>query len=232
MQGQSVEILVQEGDQPADAALALAAPNGEPLQTYNIGRPDWRGVLPQSGDYQLSIAAPNGVQGLTLIVTIYPLPGDPQPITDTNIGFHLVYDGHYFMPEPSSMSPNEVVRLNLIYTDFLMNTNLEEAYFIMGLEPYNNADSCLNAPPEGIAIQEVMDPWRVNGVDYRYYKGHEGAAGHAYSEDIFRTYVHNRCVTVYFFTNTVNAAVSGTTPYDEKDVMDEFKRVFFTLQWP
>ncbi len=235
MQGQSAEILVLQGNQPADAALALAAPNGQPLQTYNIGRPDWRGVLPQNGDYHLSIAAPNGLAGLTLRVTIYPLPHEPKPVLDTGVGFKLTYDGEYFHPQKPGVFPNEVFGLNLAYTDFFMNTNLEEAYFVMGLEPINDADTCLNAPPEGIAIQDAVGTWRVNGVDYRYYIGEEGAAGSLYHADIFRTYIHSRCITVYLYTHTTNInnyTPGSVTPYDKEGVQDQLKRVFFTLQWP
>ena len=235
MQGQSAEILVLQGGQPADAALAMAAPNGQPLQTYNIGRPDWRGVLPQSGDYHLSIAAPHGLAGMTLRVTIYPLPREPKPVTDTGVGFTLTYDGRYFHPQKPGVFPNEVFGLNLAYKDFFMNTNLQEAFFVMGLESINNADSCLNTPPEGIAIQSAVGTWRVNGVNYRYYIGDEGAAGNFYHADIFRTYIHSRCITVYLYTHTTNInnyTPGSVTPYDKKGVLAQFKRVFFTLQWP
>ncbi len=235
MQGQSTEILVLQGGHPADAALALAAPNGQPLQTYNIGRPDWRGVLPQSGDYHLSIAAPHGLAGLTLRVTIYPLPKEPKPVTDTGVGFTLTYDGRYFHPQKPGVFSNEVFGLNLAYKDFFMNTNLSEAYFVIGLEPFHDADTCLNAPPEGIAIQNAVGTWRVNNVDYRYYIGDEGAAGNFYHADIFRTYIHKRCVTVYLYTHSTdigNYTPGSVTPYDKKGVQAQLKRVFFTLRWP
>ena len=235
MQGQSTEIVVLQGDQPADAALSLAAPDGQPLQTYNIGRPDWRGVLPQTGDYHLAIAAPGGLNGLTLQVTIYPLPAEPHPITDTGVGFTLTYDGAYFDPQKPNLFGNEVLGLNLAASQFFMNTNLEEVYFVLSLESYTDADTCLNAPPEGIAIQNAVGTWRVNGVDYRYYIGGEGAAGNLYDADIFRTFVHNRCITVYLFVHSTdigNYTPGTVTPYDKQGVDDQLKRVFFTLRWP
>ncbi len=234
-QGQSTEILVLQNGQPANAALALAAPDGQPLQTYNVGRPDWRGVLPQNGDYHLSIAAPNGVSGLTLVVTIYPLPSEPHPVTDTGVGYTLTYDGAYFYPQQAGFFPNEVFSLNLAYDDFFAHTNLSEGYFIMGLEPINDADTCLNTPPEA-SITDAVDTWRINGVDYRHYTSEDAGAGNIYAADIFRTYVHSRCITVYLFTHSTNInnydPSAGIHPYDATAVMDQFKRVFFTLQWP
>ena len=235
MQGQSTEILVLQNGQPADAALALAAPNGQPLQTYNVGRPDWRGVLPQTGDYHLSIAAPNGVSGMTLVVTIYPLPSEPHPVTDTGVGYTLTYDGAYFYPQQAGFFPNEVFSLNLAYDDFFVHTNLSEGYFIMGLEPINDADTCLNTPPEA-SIIDAVDTWRINGVDYRHYTSEDAGAGNIYAADIFRTYIHSRCITVYLFTHSTNInnydPSAGVHPYDADAVMDQFKRVFFTLRWP
>ncbi len=235
-QGQSVEILVQQGDQPAAVALALAAPGGQPLQTYNIGRPDWRGVLPQTGDYHLSLSAPQDVQGLTLTVTIYPLPGDPHPLSDAALGYHLVYDGHVFLPQaPPPVFTNAAVSLYLAQDDFYMNTNLEEAYFVLAQESYNDADTCLNAPPEGVmAIAQAVDTWRINRVDYRHYVTQEGAAGHAYRADVFRAWTGAHCVTAYLFVHTTNLSnydPGMVTPYDEQGVLDELKRVFFTLRW-
>ena len=235
MQGQSAEILVLQGDQPASAALSLAAPDGQPLQTYNIGRPDWRGVLPQTGDYHLAIAAPGGLNGLTLQVTIYPLPTQPHSVTNANLGFTLTYDGAYFQPQKPDLFGNEVLGLRLTPNRFYDHTNLQDAYFVLSLESYTDADTCLNAPPEDMAIQNAVGTWRVNGIDYRYYIGGEGAAGNFYDADIFRTFVHNRCITVYLFVHSTdigNYTPGTVTAYDKQGVADQLKRVFFTLQWP
>ncbi len=230
--GQSVEILLTQGNQPANAVLTLKGADGKVLQDANVHRPDWRGVLPKTQDYHLQISAPNGTSGLTLTVTIYPLPQEPKQVQDTGVGYRLVYDGKYFHPEKPGYFANEIFGLNLAYKEFFMNTNLEEAYYVMSLEPINDPKVCLNTPPEDIAA-DAIDTWRVNGVDYRHYHSAEGAAGNFYTSEVFRTYVHLRCVTVYLFTHTTDVTVNdNVTPYDEKGVMDELKRVFYTLVWP
>ncbi len=237
LQGQSVEILLTEGGQPADAALALAAPNGQPLQTYNVGWASWRGVLPQTGDYHLSIAAPQGVQGLTLVVTIFPPPAEPHVLADPGQGYHLVYDGEEFLPQPPPpVFTSAVVSLYLAKSDFYMNTNLEEAFFVLTGEPYGDADVCLNAPPEDVLpITEAVDTWRVNGVVYRHYRNDDAGAGHFYHTETFRTYAASHCFTAYLFvhsTNIANYPSGSVTPYDEQGVQDALKRLFLTLRWP
>ncbi len=234
MQGQSAEILVLHNGQPADAALSFAAPDGQPLQTYNIGRPDWRGVLPQSGDYHLAIAAPNGLQGLTLRVTIFPPMQQPQTVTDTGVGYRVTYDQAISHQQLPGYFQGEVFGVLLASNDFYMTTNLSEAYFVLSLESYTDPDTCLNAPPDAGEI-EAIGTWRVNNVDYRYYHTEEGAAGSLYQSEFFRTYVHLRCVTVRLFTHETNIGNydPGTvTPYDRERVINELKRIFFTLRWP
>ncbi|GEM_PF-666884 len=234
MQEQSAEMLVLHGDQPADAALALAAPNGQPLQTYNIGRPDWRGMLPQTGDYHISIAAPHGTAGLTLRVTIYPPLRQPQAVTDTGVGFKVLYDRAIAHRQLPGYFPHEVFGVLLAAGDFYTNTNLSEAYFVISLEDYHDRDTCLNAPPDAAEVN-ALGTWRVNNVDYRYYHTEEGAAGSLYQSEFFRTYVHTRCITVRLFTHETNIGnydSGSVTPYDRQRVLSELKRIFFTLRWP
>ncbi len=232
--GQSVEILLTQGDQPADAVLTMTGADGKVLQAADVNRSDWRGVLPKTQDYHLHINAASGMGGMILRVTIYPLPKEPKRVQDTGVGYRLIYDGVYFHPEKSGYFQNEVFGLSLADADFFMNTNLEEAYYIMALEPIHDVNICVNTPPEDLAV-DVIDVWRVNGVDYQHYHSEEGAAGNIYEAEVFRTYIHHRCMTVYLFTHAGNVSNfdSGmVTPYDRKRVMDELKRVFYTLVWP
>lgn len=232
-QGQSAEILLTRGNQPANAVLLLRAPDGQPLQGAEQSRPDWRGMLPQSGDYHLDISAPEGGEDLTLTVTIYPLPAQPRALTDTGLGFHLVYDGAVFQPQES---PYETaLALALTREDYFVHTNLAEAFFLLALEPYAHADACWDAPASVMPANQLLDEWVVSGVTYRHGRGSEGAAGNFYDAEVFRTFVHGRCITVYFLVHSAdigNFDPGTVQAYDAQAVLDEFKRLFFTLQWP
>ncbi len=232
-QGQSAEILLTRDGHPANALLLLQAPDGQSLQSADAGRPDWRGVLPQSGDYRLEVSAPGGEEGLILTVTIYPLPRQPQALADAGIGYRLVYDKTVFQPDEPPYDTSLALRLTR--EAFFTRTNLSEAFFLLGLEPFAQADTCLEAPASVMPAHEPRDEWVVNGVTYRHGYGSEGAAGNLYEAEVFRTFVNHQCVTVYFFIHSANIGNfdPGTvSEYDAQAVMDEFKRLFFTLQWP
>ena len=232
VRGQSVEILLTQGDRPANAVLILTGSDGKVLQHAKVNRPDWRGVLPKTQDYHINIL--NSTTGMQLTVTVFPLPQDPRQVQDTGVGYRMVYDGKYFYIKKPGYFQNEIFGLGLTCKKIFMNTNLAEAYYIMALEPINDPKTCLNTSPADL-IAGLVDNWRVNGIDYQHYRTAEGAAGNFYDSDVFRTYIHRRCITVYLFIHTHNLANynPGTVAaYNRKEVMAELKRVFYTLVWP
>lgn len=233
-QGQSAEILLTRDGQPADASLTLRLPDGQPWPPNSAQRPDWRGILPQAGDYHLEVAAPAGTAGLTLTVTIYPPLQQPQTATDTRFGFHVEYDATVFEPESSPYDADFALRLTP--QKYYDHTNLAEAWFLLAFDPSaTQAAACWSAPYLVASQGEAPDEWVVNGVTYRHEHGSEGAMGSIYEAEIFRTFVQGRCATVYFFVHSHNLGnyEPGTVEaYDAQAVLDEFKRVFFTLQWP
>ena len=233
-QGQSAEILLTRDGKQVNASLTLRLPDGQPWPPNSAGGPAWRGVLLQSGDYHLEVTAPEGEAGLTLTVTIYPPPRQPQAVTDTRFGFHLVYDGTAFQPKPPPYNATFALRLTPGRYD--THTNLAEAWFLMVFKPsITQAAACWTAPYSVVAQTKPLGAWVVNGVTYQHGRGSEGAMGNFYKAEIFRTFVQGRCATVYFFVHSydINNFTPGTVQqYNAQAVEDEFKRVFFTLQWP
>lgn len=236
MRGQSTEILVLSGGRPAKALISLKSPDGESLQGYDVGRPDWRGVLPESGDYHLEVAVPKDSRELTLLVIIYPPLRQPRFVENSMYGFRLAYDAEYFQTQAPA-NEGEGLRLKLIYPGLLNNTNLRESYFTIKEERSlsDNAYSCMNTLPGGFAQMRAVDTWRVNGVEYRHYQGGDAGAGHFYFTDIFRSYVHHHCMTVSLYLHRVHVGSStegNISPYNYHGAEGQLRRVFCTLQWP
>ena len=233
--GQSTEILVLKPDgKPAAAALAFWGADGTVYQTYNIGRPDWRGMLPKTQDYYISIAAPGGTAGLRLVLTIYPPMQQRKRVSNSALGFVLNYDAAISKAALPGYFDNEIVGIQLTLPGLFKGTNLQEAYFVISREDITGRDACMNTPPASGEV-EVRGSWRVNGIDYTHYYTEEGAAGNIYKAELFRTYVRNTCLTVRLFTHETDIGNYGSgqvKPYDRKRTLGELKRIFFTLRWP
>ncbi len=233
--GQSAEILVTTHDgKPANAALALSGADGSVYQTYNIGRPDWRGMLPKSQNYYIAIAAPNGTSGLKLTLTIYPPMRQRKEESNSQFGFVVDYDAKTAKKELPGYFENEIFGVRLTDNALYKNTNLQEAFFVISRENLRSRNACLNTRPDAGEVDD-RGVWRVNAIDYRYYHTEEGAAGHFYKSELFRTYVRNTCLTVRLFTHETDIGnyASGTVKaYNRKRVLAELKRIFFTLRWP
>ena len=229
-EGQSAMISLTGVDTPPP--LALTDPSGKPLQTFQDGYSEWRGLLLATGDYHIGLAIPQGMSGLELEVAIYPLPAEPQRVVNTDAGYSLVYDQTVFQPgEP--LGKNAFLTLRLTSPQF-DHTNLLGAYITLDNAPPDDPDHCLNTPPDVGKGGEEPEAIRINGVTYMTFAGSEGAAGSRYYRKVFRAAVHGRCLSVrvdvrdYDLENETDSSISE---YDAQAVWDELWRVLLTLRW-
>ena len=234
MAGQGAEILVTRPDgRPADAALSLAGSDGTVYQSYDINRPNWRGILPKTENYRIEIAVQGTTNGTELKVTIYPPMRQRKEEFNSRLGFLVSYDASVSHKALPRYFNNELLGILLTDKELYQKTNLQEAYFVISRENLQGRQSCLDAKPYAGEV-EKQGTWRVNGIDYRHYHTEEGAAGNLYRTELFRTFVHSFCTTVRLFTHETdigNYAHGQVKPYDRKRVIKELKQIFFTLRW-
>jgi len=233
--GQSAEILVIKSDgRLANVTLALSGADGSVYQAHNLGRADWRGLLPKTQNYYITIAAPHKATGTELRVTIYPPMRKHMEEFNSQLGFVVSYDTTIWRKSLPGYFDNEVFGLLLTDNRLYENTNLQEVYFVISREDLLEKGACLEAKPQAGETEE-RGIWRVNKIDYRYYHTEEGAAGNLYRTELFRTFVHNRCIIVRLFTHETNIGNYFSTQvksYRRKKVIDELKQIFYTLRWP
>jgi hypothetical protein len=232
MQGQVMSVSLAEG---YAYTLSVTAPNGQIISAPENGLPFWRGILPENGDYTLSVRA--DIPGLyTLRVVINPPGQDTIQLShnDPEGLFALEYRD-YFAPmaivPPGDYRATPRFSLKLIEPSLLAPvTNLSEAYFLV-----NTAD--LGAQECTPTDYETSQGERTfNGQTYTASQSMGAAAGNLYDLRYFRTHKNGTCYEVVFYLHSGNIGnydpALGVKEFDQQAILEMMEAILASLRLP
>jgi len=196
----------------------------------------WRGVLPSTQEYFITLTPATDVLNFTLRVVIPPLSANKQTFLYQNETAILTYTDEF---APARFHGAEVYKiapaltLELIDMNSYLNTNLLEAYFLFGSSSDGTLlQTCMQpvslGGPENIIGEETVD-----NLQFTHSKGGGIAAGNIYELTYYRTVYEDVCYEVTYFVHYGNIGAyspgSGVQEFDRAALMQRFKAVLSTL---
>jgi hypothetical protein len=234
MQGQIMSVSVRQGWpitlEITDGSQALTDPNYE--------RPFWRGELPSTGDYYLTLNA-YSAGAYTLRVAINP-PGQVWQYfdyVDVRHASTIRYSDEF---APTLYSPaggyggRFMLTLMFINMDFLTPvTNLSEAYFIYSaMDDEESVASCTEpySPQETILGQEI-----INGYEFTKSERFGAGAGNIYHQVFYRAVIESVCyeMILHMHSGNIGNYPPGTvTEFDQAALMARFEEIIASFRAP
>jgi len=241
MQGQvmSVSILPQ-ADAASTISMQIKGADGSVLCPKSAEEQClfWRGMLPASQDYFVTLT-PDG-EGLQFVmrVAINPLNMGCQYFDfESARGISLTYPDTFApaLPMQGNYKTDPVLTLQLIETDLYEKTNLSEVYLMFS----SSADSkvvstCTEPNPNGGGGPEYpADEVTINGLIFVHSTTEGAGAGNYYQQEIFRTVQNNACHEVIFFihfTSASNYTAGTVTEFNRDAVMQNLEAVLSMIR--
>lgn len=194
----------------------------------------WRGTLPVTQDYFITIT-PQLDGPFTLRVAINP-PGQAEQTFQYNSAqfpVSLSYSDSFApvnFPYGDQLRAAPALALNFIDSTFYNQTNLSEAYFVLGVYTDPALVATCNQPY--FSQEESRGQETINGLTYDKSFGGGAGAGNYYIQTAYRTVQKNACLEIVFFVHYTNAGnyVPGTvTEYDDAALTQKFMDVLKTV---
>jgi hypothetical protein len=198
----------------------------------------WRGVLPKTQDYLVTVTPASDAIDFVLRVAVNPPGVTTQSFeyTSKNQQAALSYSDEF---APVRFPGAEIYKivpelaLEFIDTDSYTNTNLTEAYFLFGASDRSDVvDTCIEPISRG-GPEEVIRAVSINGIPFVRSKGGGVAAGNIYEQTYYRTAYQGACYEITFFVHYGNigayAPDSGVKEFDAAGLTDKFEDILSTL---
>jgi hypothetical protein len=212
----------------SDATSTLTDPNHK--------RSFWRGALPASGDYFITVNAQTAGD-FTLRVAINP-PGQTYQYFDytgpqqtATLRYSDEFAPTTYTPAGEFKGDPSLV-LHFIRLDFYSpNTNLLEAYFLYSeLYDSQNVETCTQPLPQ---LETINGQKTINGIDFTQSEAVGVAAGNIYDQVIYRTVYNNVCYEIVFYMHSGN--IGNYTPgtvveFDRAALLGKFEGVLSTFE--
>lgn len=211
----------------ADSTSLLTDPNYE--------RPFWRGTLPVSGDYFLTVRT-QAKGGFSMRVAINP-PGQANQYfdyTNPQETITLRYSDEFaptaYLPAGEFKGVPSLV-LEFIRPDFYSpTTNLSEAYFMFStMNDPQTVAGCTQPLPQ---LETVTGQKNINGYTFTQSAAIGVAAGNIYDQVIYRTVSNTICYEIVFYMHSGN--IGNYTPgtvveFDRAGLLNKFEQVLSTF---
>lgn len=199
----------------------------------------WRGTLPLTQDYYVTVKSGGMGTDFTLRVAINPPGKAEQYFTfgDANLGITLTY-ADFFAPGriPASLNnkTNLGFALQLIDTGSYVNTNLGEAYLAVGSSADPQVVSACGQPNNtGGAPEVYVGNVNINGYTFAYSTSTGVGAGNIYDQYIYRAVNNGKCYEAIGFVhygNIGNYVPGVVKEYDLAGLTQKFNNVLATIQ--
>jgi hypothetical protein len=239
MQGQvmSVSILPQ-ADAASTISMQIKGADGSVLCPKFVDEQClfWRGMLPASQDYFITLT-PDG-EGLQFVmrVAINPLNMGFQYFDfKSAMGLSLTYPDTFApaLPVQGNYKTEPTLTLQLIESELYEKTNLSEVYLMVSSTAEAQTVATCTEPNQGGGGPEYpVGDEVINGLTFVHSTSEGAGAGNFYQQEIYRTVQNNIChEVIYFihFTNVSNYTPGTVTEFDRDIVMQSLNGIFSTL---
>lgn len=238
LKGQIMSVSIQQGSTEnwTVIPIKIVGADGSVLCPLNANDACyfWRGVLPATQTYFVTLTPDITVSNFTLRVAIDPPGTTTQLFTYSGKDVSLQYSDEFapvrLSDAPVSKFPPSFA-LQMINSESYTNTNLVEAYFLYG----STTDSAIVAgctqPLQMGGPETMLDHVTINGVDFVHSEGVGVEAGNDYDTIYYRTVYHNACYEIAFFIHSGN--IGNYSPevkeFDRAALLQKFQSILSTL---
>lgn len=227
LKGQTMSVSVRQG---LAYRVVVSGKDGMTLTDPNRLRAFWRGVLPTSQDYFITVNADvDGDFDLRIAINPQELPTQAFDFKLPEAGLALRYTDEFApmaFPYTDQLRTKPALSLALLDHSFYQKTNLSEVYLVVGL--LTDATNCLQARPG----EQELGNQTINGLTYQVGKLGDAAAGNLYEQTSYRTVKNNTCYEIFFLVHSGNIGnyPEGTVvEYDAALVYEKLMQVLKSL---
>lgn len=197
----------------------------------------WRGVLPASQDYFVTLAPNIDVPQFVMRVAINPPGKEFQYFQYQNpaTGLSLTYPDTFApaLPVVGNYKTDPELTLQFIDSKAYDKTNLSEVYlFVSSTADAQTVATCTEPNQSGGGPEYPADDEVINGLTFVHSTSEGAGAGNYYQQEIYRTVHQNVCYEVIYFihyTNASNYTPGTVTEFDRDAVMQQLDGVFSTF---
>ena len=197
----------------------------------------WRGVLPSSQDYFVTLTPNSDVPQFVMRVAINPPGKDAQYFQYNNpaSGLSLTYPDTFApaIPVVGNYKTDPELALHLIDTQAYTKTNLSEAYlFVSSTSDSQIVAACTEPNQSGGGPEQIVGNEVVNGFTFVHTTSDGAGAGNYYQQEIYRMVNKNECYEVIYFihsTNIGNYTPGTVTEFDRIALIQKFDSIFSTF---
>lgn len=198
----------------------------------------WRGKLPDTQNYFITVKAAGDLTDFTLRVAVNPPGQSEQTFQYKNpaTGLKLSYSDQFAPASFPSSANNKIIPelvLEFIDTNSYTKTNLSEAYFLFGSSSDPQmVSTCTDAYQSGGGPEEPDGNVVVNGINFVRSLSSGVGAGNYYEQEIYRVAKNNMCYeAIYFihYTNIGNYTPGAVTEFDRDALMKKFNKILSTI---
>lgn len=197
----------------------------------------WRGVLPSSQEYYVTLMPNGNVPGFIMRVAVNP-PGKAAQYfeyNNTSTGLSLTYPDTFApsLPVVGNYKIDPELTLHFIDSKTYEKTNLGEVYVFVG----SSSDAsvvltCTELNQNGGGPEQLVGNETINGFTFTHSTSEGAGAGNYYEQEVYRMVNQNKCYEVIFFIHSANIGnfTPGTvTEFNSDELMQRFFEVFNTL---
>ncbi len=236
MQGQvmSVSILPQP-DAASTISMQIKGKDGSVLCPKSADEQClfWRGALPASQDYFVTITPDGDTIQYVMRVAINP-PGKGFQYFQYNstTGLSVTYPDTFALALPvrGNYKTDPVLALQFIDSELFEKTNLSEVYLLVSsTSDAQTVATCTEPNQSGGGPEYPAENEIINGLTFVHTTTEDAGAGNYYQQEIYRTVYNNACYEVIFFVHFTNASnyTPGTvTEFNRDAVMRNLEAVF------
>jgi hypothetical protein len=198
----------------------------------------WRGALPSSQNYFVTVTPEGDAVNFTLRVAINPPGKDTQLFQYNNpsTGLSLTYSDMFVpaVPPFGNYKTQPELALQLIDSTTFYKTNLGQAYlFVSSTNDPNVVATCTEPGQATGEIEQVIGNEVINGYTFVHSSGDGAGAGNLYEQEIYRMVHENICYEVIYYMHSSQVgnfpAEAGITEFDRNAVIQKFYSVFSTF---
>ncbi len=242
MQGQimSVSVRVSPDNSWAVVPLKIVGADGSVLcpTQANESCYFWRGTLPATQDYLITLSPDVDVTDFMLRVAVDPpgTSGQSFPYRSINSMMFFTYTDEFapvLFPEMYMTKLAPEVALQFIDTKSIDNTNLIEAYFLLGSSFDPAVVASCREPGSFGGPETITGEVTLDGVSFTRSEAAGVGAGNIYEQTFYRTAYQGTCYEITFLTHSANIgnypADSGVREYDRAALLQKFEAIISSL---
>lgn len=235
MQGQVMSVSITGGYFP----LQIQGRDGTALcpVEQNSECSFWRGTLPLSQDYFITVKSGGDQTKFTLRVAINPLGKAEQAFTYNGGNITLTYSDQFApssLPSTLNNKTSLQLALQLIDTNSYINTNLGEAYFVLGSSTDSQIIADCTQPNQSGSGFEISNGNVIfNSYNFTSSSSSDAGAGNIYNQYIYRIVNKGVCYEVIYFihsSNIGNFPPGVVKEFDINTLLQKFNGILSTIQ--